>query len=98
MLNDLWTRVAHFNEATEEAYDAKECNDLINQAVIQLSPQKQKIFRLSRYEGLKLEEIADYLSLSKSTVKNHLVDSLRHIRTYLHHHSETLLLVFTCWF
>ena len=98
MLNDLWTRVDHFNEATEEAYDAKECNDLINQAVIQLSPQKQKIFRLSRYEGLKLEEIADYLSLSKSTVKNHLVDSLRHIRTYLHHHSETLLLACICYF
>ena len=94
MLDELWARVKHFNEATEEAYNAKECNDLINKAIVQLSPQKQKIFKLSRYEGLKHEEIADYLSLSKSTVKNHLVETLRHIRTYLHHHSETLLLIF----
>ena len=94
MLDELWEHVKHFNEATEEAYNAKECNDLINKAVVQLSPQKQKIFRLSRYECLKHEEIADYLSLSKITVKNNLVETLRHIRTYLHHHSETLLLIF----
>jgi len=98
MIDDIWARVAHFNEATEEAYNVKECNDLINKAVIQLSPQKQKIFRLSRYEGLKHEEIADYLRLSKSTVKNHLVETLRHIRTYLHRNSETLLLIFAVIF
>jgi RNA polymerase sigma-70 factor (ECF subfamily) len=99
MLDDLWARVAHFNKSTEEAYDAKECNDLINEAVVQLSAQKQKIFRLSRYDGLKHEEIAHYLSLSKSTVKNHLVETLRHIRAYLHQHSETLFLVIcSSWF
>jgi RNA polymerase sigma-70 factor (family 1) len=93
MLVDLWERVTNLNEATEDAYNAKECNNLINKAIVQLSLQKQKIFRLSRYEGLKHEEIADYLGLSKSTVKNHLVETLRHIRTYLHQHSETLLLI-----
>src|SRR5688500_4772475 len=99
MLDDLWVRVAHSSKSTEEAYNAKECNHLINEAVVQLSAQKQKIFRLSRYEGLKHEEIADYLSLSKSTVKNHLVETLRHIRAYLHQHSETLILVIcSSWF
>jgi RNA polymerase sigma-70 factor (family 1) len=93
MLAKLWTRIAKFQESAEDTYNAKECNDLINQAVVQLSPQKQKIFRLSRHEGLRHEEIATQLSLSKSTVKNHLVETLRHIRSYLHRHSETLLLV-----
>jgi RNA polymerase sigma-70 factor (family 1) len=93
MLVHLWERVTKLGEATEEAYNAKECNNLINKAVVQLSLQKQKIFRLSRYEGLKHEEIANYLGLSKSTVKNHLVETLRHIRAYLHQHSETLLLL-----
>jgi RNA polymerase sigma-70 factor (ECF subfamily) len=51
--------------------------------MLQLSPQKQKIFRLSRYEGLNHEEIATELRLSKSTVKNHLVDTLRHIKDYM---------------
>jgi RNA polymerase sigma-70 factor (family 1) len=83
MLNNLWQRIAKFQESAEEEYDAKECNNLINQAMVQLSPQKQNIFRLSRYEGLNHEEIATQLRLSKSTVKNHIVDTLRHIRTYL---------------
>jgi RNA polymerase sigma-70 factor (ECF subfamily) len=83
MLAQLWNRIAKFQESSEEAYNAKEYNDLINQAVVQLSPQKQKIFRLSRYEGLNHDEIATQLQLSKSTVKNHLVDTLRHIKTYI---------------
>ena len=83
MLNNLWNRIAKFQESAEEEYNAKECSDLINQAIVQLSPQKQRIFKLSRYEGLNHEEIASQLRLSKSTVKNHLVESLRHIKSYL---------------
>ncbi|MBL7696820.1 MAG: RNA polymerase sigma-70 factor [Chitinophagaceae bacterium] len=83
MLARLWTRISRYQESTEDVYNAKEYNELINQAVIQLSPQKQKIFRLSRYEGLNHEEIATQLGLSKSTVKNHLVDALRHIKSYV---------------
>jgi RNA polymerase sigma-70 factor (family 1) len=83
MLNNLWNRIAKFQESAEQEYNAKECNELINQAMVQLSPQKQKIFRLSRYEGLNHDEIATQLRLSKSTVKNHLVESLRHIKTYM---------------
>jgi RNA polymerase sigma-70 factor (family 1) len=83
MLANLWTRIAKFQESAEQAYNAKECSDLINQAMLQLSSQKQEIFRLSRYEGLNHEEIATQLRLSKSTVKNHLVDTLRHIKTYM---------------
>ena len=83
MLAKLWLRIAKFQESAEEEYDVKECNDLINQAMVQLSPQKQKIFRLSRYEGLNHEEIATQLKISKSTVKNHIVDTLRHIKTYM---------------
>ena len=82
MLNKIWTRIAKFQESSEHAYDAKECNEMINQAMVRLSPQKQEIFRLSRYEGLSHEEIATQLHLSRSTVKNHIVDTLRHIRTY----------------
>lgn len=94
MLSALWDRVSNLQQSTEELYNAKEYSELINQAIVQLSPQKQKIFRLSRYEGLKHEEIAAHLSLSKSTVKNHLVETLRHIKTYLHQHSETLVIIF----
>ena len=99
MLARLWQQISKVQNSTEDSFNAKESQNLINQAVVQLSPQKQKIFRLSRYEGLNHEEIAVHLCVSKSTVKNHLVETLRHIRTYLHQHSQTLILI-SCfpWF
>lgn len=86
---DAWKQIAFSHNNTDENIMARESQQLIDRAVVQLSPQKQKIFRLSRYEGLNHEEIAMHLQLSKSTVKNHLVETLRHIRSFIHHHSET---------
>jgi RNA polymerase sigma-70 factor (ECF subfamily) len=94
ILARMWQRISiEQQNSVEENFNAKESQGLIDKAVIQLSPQKQKIFRLSRYEGLNHQQIAFHLRVSKSTVKNHLVETLRHIRSYLHHHSETLLII-----
>lgn len=95
MMDEVWQRISQVQHSTEERLQAKESQELINRAVVQLSPQKQKIFSLSRYEGLNHEEIASELRLSKSTVKNHLVETLRHIRTYLLRNSGSLLIVFS---
>lgn len=97
MLSVVWEQISQQQERLEDAYQAKEYNELINQAIVQLSPQKQKIFRLSRYEGLRHDEIAEHMRISKSTVKNHLVETLRHIRSYLHQHSETLLVIIAAY-
>lgn len=53
---------------------------IINSALSQLSPEKQIVFKLSKVRGLSHDEIAHELHLSKSTVKNHLSETLRHIR------------------
>jgi len=55
----------------------------IKQAVQQLTPQKQLIFRLKHEEGLSYEEIAGQLQLSKNTVRNHLATTLEFIRNQL---------------
>jgi RNA polymerase sigma-70 factor (ECF subfamily) len=95
LLNQVWQQISKVQNSTEEQLNAKESQELIHQALVQLSAQKQKIFQLSRYKGLNHEQIADHLSLSKSTVKNHIVETLRYIKTYLHQHSETLVIVFS---
>lgn len=95
MKTRLWQQMAVSENNTEDSLTAKESEQLINAAVVQLSAQKQKIFTLSRNEGLNHEQIAHHLQLSKSTVKNHIVETLRHIRSYLHRHSETLVLLGT---
>lgn len=55
----------------------------IREAVSQLSPQRRKIYELSRESGMTIPEIAQQLGLSPSTVKNTLVASLQSIREYL---------------
>jgi len=81
---------------TEERLNAKELRDLIEEALSGLSEQKKKIFYLSREEGLSHDQIAEAMHLSKSTVKNHLSETLHHIRGHLQRHpnSETTMVIF----
>jgi len=83
------------NNDIEERMNAKELRRLIEEALGQLSAQKQTIFQLSRDEGLSHDQIAEMMQLSKSTVKNHLSETLRHIREHLSQqpNSEATLLV-----
>jgi RNA polymerase sigma-70 factor (ECF subfamily) len=95
LLGMIWKEVSMAQNSTEDQLNAKESEELVHQALTQLSSQKRRIFELSRYEGLNHEQIADHLNLSKSTVKNHIVDILRHIKIYLLQHSEALVIIFS---
>lgn len=54
------------NENSEEYFS------LIDEAVKQLPAQQQKAWRLSRQEGLKYEEIAAEMNISRETVKSYI--------------------------
>jgi RNA polymerase sigma-70 factor (ECF subfamily) len=58
----------------------KELQYALQKAVSHLTPQQRKIFELSRMEGMKHEQIAEKLGISRDTVKKHITDALRHIR------------------
>jgi RNA polymerase sigma-70 factor (ECF subfamily) len=72
-----------YTNNAEDRMNAKESEQLILQAVRELSPQKQQIYRLNKLEGKTPIEIAEELHLSASTVRSHLSDALRYISTYL---------------
>ena len=69
--------------SVEHEMNVAEIKALIAEALAELSPQKGKIFHLSKNEGLGPDEISRVMQLSKSTVKNHLTETLRHIRRSL---------------
>jgi RNA polymerase sigma-70 factor (ECF subfamily) len=71
----------------------KETQEMIAKAVDQLTPQQQLIYGLSRDQGLSHEEIAEKLNISRNTVRNHIVQSLKTIRGYLQEHTNGWLLV-----
>jgi RNA polymerase sigma-70 factor (ECF subfamily) len=64
---------------------------LIEEAIKRLSPQQQKIYLLSRRDGLKYDEIAQQLQLSRNTVKRHMSLALHTIVTYVRAHATQAL-------
>jgi len=94
LIDQVWANISESSNELELQLEARESGTLIQQALAQLSPQKQTIFRLSRQQGLSHEEIAAQLRLSKSRVKNLLVETLKHIRTYLSQHAVFLAILF----
>lgn len=58
----------------------KELQKRINDAIDQLPEQCAKIFKMSRFEELKYQEIADKLSLSIKTVENQMGKALKLMR------------------
>ncbi len=66
---------------------------LVNHAIERLPPQRKKVYLLSRSEGLAHDEIAERLHISKSTVKGHIVEALRFIKSYLHTHTDHALMI-----
>jgi RNA polymerase sigma-70 factor (family 1) len=83
LLQQVWLNVSQADNSTEAKLQAQESQRLIGEAINRLSLQRQTIFRLSREQGLTHEEIAAHLGLSKSRVKNILVEILKHIKDYL---------------
>ncbi|HUP11687.1 MAG TPA: RNA polymerase sigma-70 factor [Niastella sp.] len=90
---------AGLNNVEENLAD-KENQQLLQQALNQLSPQQRLIYHLTRHEGTKHAEIAGKLQISRHTVKTHLVHALRSIRNYLQLNSDQVLFIaitFSCF-
>lgn len=77
---------AEYNDATDPTNDyisVQEIKKLVAEAVNNLSPQRRRIYQLSREKGLKIEEIATELQLSPNTVKNVLVTTAKLVSEHL---------------
>ncbi len=91
LLHELRGFMVPENNNVEERSLVTEYDKLLQDALTLLSPQRRLVYQLSRHQGLNHEEIARRLSLSRYTVKNHLVEALRFIRTYLGRHGATTI-------
>lgn len=58
----------------------KDTENTLEKMVAQLSPQRQKVFRLSREKNMSYAEIADEMNLSQNTVKHYMNAALECLR------------------
>ncbi|AEV99611.1 hypothetical protein A4D02_27615 [Niastella koreensis] len=74
----------------ERLLEANELKVQLYKAIDNLPGQCKKVFQLSRFEGLKQQEIADKLGISIKTVKNHITKALK---TLAAHTGRSMLLL-----
>lgn len=68
---------------------------LLKDAIEQLSPQRKKVFNMSRFDNLSHKEIAARLSISEYTVQEHISGSLHFIKDYVLRHTGLTISIIT---
>lgn len=99
-INDAWINTSVSLNNIDDQINLKESTFLINKVLQTLSLQKQEIFNMSRSQHMSHEEIAQTVGLSKSRVKNVIVEVLKHLKYHISKHNivVSLLLLLKSFF
>lgn len=90
----LWENIQLANNVQSDSsilmheYEVK-----LREAVSLLSPQRKKVYQMSREQDMTHDQIAAQLHLSKNTINNHIVEAQRFIRTYLSKNFDIAFLI-----
>ena len=80
----------------DAALELKELSATLHKAINLLPARRREVFRLSRLENKTYEEIAVQLQISKSTVKEHILEALAFLRSYLRQELGVVVSLFGC--
>lgn len=83
LVEKLLHRISELQNTTEEQILAHDLEHYAEKLIEKLPRQQQLIFKLSRIEGMSHKEIAEQLQISPNTVKNHMVEALKTLKTHL---------------
>jgi RNA polymerase sigma-70 factor (ECF subfamily) len=75
----------------------KEYNSLLKKAIDRLPSQQKKVYQYIKEKGLKREEAAGLLHLSPETVKYHLAEAMKNIRTFCMLHLDMFIGFIICF-
>jgi RNA polymerase sigma-70 factor (ECF subfamily) len=82
-----------FTDNTDHRVQDNQYQQILEQAINNLSPQQREVFRLAKMEGHSYKEIAEDLGISVLTVKVHMNKALASLREYLKGHMGTLIFI-----
>jgi RNA polymerase sigma-70 factor (family 1) len=96
--NKLRNRVLHHLQSFSSFHDQdtralKAYDQLLENALESLPPQRRKVFLLCREEGKTYDETAAQLGISRNTVKEHMVKAQKALRSFLDEKGEIAFLL-----
>ena len=71
------------DKGSQDIMEQTELESQIHKIIEQLSPKCKIVFKMSRFEEMTYQEIAETLSLSVKTVENHIAKALKILRISL---------------
>ena len=80
IISELEKTAGHEYSGPDDKLLRKELREMIHAAIGKLTPQQRAVYKMSREESLKQEDIARQLNISIFTVKKHLTDALNCLR------------------
>jgi RNA polymerase sigma-70 factor (family 1) len=81
----LQRELADKHSDTEETVIHRDYQQLLNRAISHLPPQQRLVYSLCHQEGLRYEEVAQRLKISRLTVKTHMQQALRTLKAQFAH-------------
>jgi RNA polymerase sigma-70 factor (family 1) len=88
LMEKIFKDMKGFDENAFSLLLEKEITRLHHQAINELPNQRKIIYKLSREGEMNYDEIANFLSISKNTVRNQVSDALKSVREYVRKHSD----------
>lgn len=85
------------NGESSDHLEEMELSERISKAIVEMPPERQKIFLMSREEGLKYKEIAEKLNKSIKTVENQMGKALKYMREELADFLVVMIFLFFLW-
>jgi len=79
---------------TEDTIKDDQYNIILNQIVDQLPPQQQKIYKMAKWDGLSHQKIGEDLGISTETVKKHMAQALKFVRTKISPYMNMFMTLF----
>jgi len=87
-------QISQDSDYGDDFWAENELKEMIETAIGKLPPKCREIFKLSRYEGLKSDEIARKLQISQRTVETQITKALKILRNDLKDYLFQLFFIF----